>query len=118
MQETDYSIEQGQLVIRDLLTGRILRCDFEAAVSKVLPVPEDDCLVLLDPAATKRPTFENLFRVRKDGSVEWKAELPQSHDAYVSVRDCDGRIEANTWNGERVEIDLNSGRTKNRQFVK
>jgi hypothetical protein len=119
MKRTEYSIEQGQLVIRDALTGQVMRCDFEVAVSKMLPLRKDNaCLVLLDPAATKKPNFENLLKVRQDGAVEWKAELPDSHDAFVSMHDCGDHVEANTWNGYHVEIDLNSGRTRNVRFVK
>jgi hypothetical protein len=41
-------------------------------------------LVLLDPASSKEPTFENLF-LRRGGRIKWKAELPQSHDAFASI---------------------------------
>jgi hypothetical protein len=118
MNKTEYSIEKGQLIILELLTGRTMRCDFDVAVSEVLPIPEDDCLVLLDPDAMKKLTFENLLKVRRDGSVEWKAALPQSHDTFVSMEACGDRIEANTWSGYRVEIDLSSGQIKSVRFVK
>lgn len=86
---------------------------------QVLSLPKSSgCLVLLDPSASKKPTFENLFKVSSDGVIKWKAVLPQFHDAFISVVDCDNHVEAQTWNGQRVEIDLESGRTKNVRFVK
>jgi hypothetical protein len=88
-------------------------------VLQVLSLPKSSsCLVLLDPSASKKPTFDNLFKVGSYGVIEWRAVLPQSHDAFVSVVDYDDHVEAQTWNGQRVEIDLASGRTKNARFVK
>ena len=90
-----------------------------AQVLQVITLPKGDgCLVLLDPSATKKPTFENLFKVGADGSIVWKAELPRSHDAFVETIDCGNHVEAQTCNGDRVEIELESGRTKNARFVK
>lgn len=120
MMNVDYSIEKGQLVIQELRTRRVVRREtFEAPVLQVLSLPKSSsCLVLLDPSASKKPTFENLFKVGSDGVIEWKAALPQLHDAFVSVVDCDDHVEARTWKGERVEIDLENGRTKSARFVK
>jgi hypothetical protein len=75
-------------------------------------------LILLDPDASKEPTFENLS-LRRNGLIKWKAQLPQSHDAFVSVRLTDsGEIEAQTWQGLLVKIDLETGKTTNKEFVK
>jgi hypothetical protein len=75
-------------------------------------------LILLDPDASKQPTFENLF-LRRNGRIKWKAELPQSHDAFVSVKSTEtGDIEAQTWQGLLVKIDLETGKTTKKEFVK
>jgi hypothetical protein len=120
MANNGYSIEDGQLIVREQSTDRVVRRQtFEVPVLQVLTLPGGDgCLVLLDFSATKKPTFENLFKVGTDGAIVWKAELPQSHDAFVSMSDCGDHVEANTWNGYRVEIDLESGRAKRTWFVK
>src|SRR5258708_2861275 len=108
MAKVDYSIENDRLVVRELSSGKIIWNDgFEAPVLQVVALPDlDGCLVLLDPSATDKPTFENLFRVGPDGSIRWKAQLPRSRDAFTSVIDHGGRIEAQTWTGLVVEIDL------------
>lgn len=120
MTSFDYSIEQGQLLIREQPTGRVVRCDaFETTVLQILPLPKSEgCLVLLDPSKSKKTTFENLFRVGPDGSINWTVKLPHSHDAFVRVIDCGDHVEARTWNGQRVEIDLTNGQTTNVTFVK
>ena len=120
MANLDYRLEDGRLIIRELPAGNVVRCDaFEAPVLKVLPLATGDgCLVLLDSSATKKPTFENLFKVGPDGSIDWRARLPDSHDAFVGMIDRGDHIEARTWNGLRVEIDLENGQTRNARFVK
>jgi hypothetical protein len=75
-------------------------------------------LILLDPAASKDPTFSNLLFV-EHGSIKWRAELPQSHDAFVEIRLIDTReIEAKSWCGFIVQIDLETGRIVKKEFVK
>lgn len=118
MASMDYRIEKGQLVIRELPSGNIVRIgSFEVPVLQILPLA-NGCLVLLDPSATKKPTFENLLMVGADGAVRSRAQLPDSHDAFVRVVERDSGVEAQTWNGQLVEIDLATGRTGNARFVK
>jgi hypothetical protein len=75
-------------------------------------------LILLDPASSKEPTFQNLF-LRHNRRIKWKAQLPQSHDAFVSIHlGKAGQIEAQTWQGLRVTLDLETGKITNREFVK
>ena len=63
----DYSVEKGQLIIRELSTGHVVQQVFEAPIIQLLPSSKDDgCLVLLDPSAMKKPTFENLFPSAND----------------------------------------------------
>jgi hypothetical protein len=57
--------------------------------------------------------------LRRKGRIKWKAELPQSHDAFISVKLTEtGEIEAQTWQGLLVKIDLETGKTTNKEFVK
>jgi hypothetical protein len=75
-------------------------------------------LTLLDPDGSKQHTFENLF-LRRKGRIKWKAQLPQSHDAFVSVKLTEsGEIEAQTWQGLLVNVDLETGKTTKKEFVK
>jgi hypothetical protein len=41
--------------------------------------------------------FENLVRVRPDGSIVWRAGLPASNDTYTNARFEDGRLRAFSW---------------------
>jgi hypothetical protein len=116
-----YSIESGKLVARDPRTGEIRWSnDFSGCpVLKVLPLADGgDCLVLLDFGASRQPTFENLFRVGTTGEIVWRADLPQSHDAYVDVQQSDDGIVGNTWLGARVRIDLSTGHVHWLSFTK
>jgi len=116
-----YRIEEAKLVAEDSQTGKGLwKKGFEAPVQFLLESPTGEgCIVLLDYAAAGMPpTFENLIMISADGAVLWKAELPDSHDAYVSVARKDDRIEGNSWSGYVCEIDAQSGRCKNRRFTK
>jgi len=117
---SNYIIENGHLVVRELPSGKIVwSTSFEAPVLQIVPLLKlDGCLVLLDPGASKKPTFENLFMVGSDGAVRWRAQLPGSHDAFTNVVARDTGVEAQTWNGQLVEIDLSTGRTRNARFVK
>ena len=78
----DYSVEKGQLIIRELSTGHVVQQVFEAPIIQLLPSSKDDgCLVLLDPSAMKKPTFENLFPSANDfvsGRPQPTDDLPPS----------------------------------------
>lgn len=75
-------------------------------------------LILLDPAVSKDPTFGNLL-LKDKGHVKWRAELPQSHDSFVDLRMTEtGDVEAKSWCGYLVQIDLETGRIINKEFVK
>ena len=120
MKNLDYSIENGQLVVSELPSGHVIRRNvFDAPVLQILPLVQcRGCLVLLDPSESKKPTFENLFKIGCDGSINWTVKLPDSHDAFVRMIELDDYVEARTWTGQRVEIDLNSGETKKARFAK
>ena len=121
MNSSNYMVRNGMLCIQEPESQKILwEGSFEGLpVIQILPlVNEDGCLVLLDGAYAKKPTFENLLRIGTNGSVVWRAQLPQPHDSFTEIIAVGDRIEAQTWKGLRVEIDLATGRTKNPRFVK
>lgn len=80
----------------------------------------DGALVLLDYMEMGPGPIRNLIRLQSDGQVAWQAELPdRSPDCYVSVdQDSRGSIYANTWEGWRVNIDIESGKIRRADFVK
>jgi hypothetical protein len=113
-----YTIREGQLNVSD--GARTLwEGGFEGVpVVQIVQISDSDrCLVLLDPGA-KQATFENLLMVSPTGSIVWKAELPQSHDAFSKIITNSNSIEATTWNGLRVKLDPATGRVTESRFVK
>lgn len=88
-------------------------------VIAALPI-DDGCkhLILLEPMASGQQTFENLLCVKPDGSLIWKAQLPQIQDAFVSFQSSADGLFANTWGGYRVRLDAMTGMIIDWQFVK
>ena len=114
-----YSIDSGDLVVKDNETSTtIWRGRFEnTPVYKIIPLGER-CLVLLDPGNSGKPTFDNLLLINSFGQTLWKAQPPQSNDAFADVTLTLGGVEANTWYGVRVSVDIDSGHTKKIGFCK
>ena len=109
-----YTIESGILAARDKDTRALLwKSDFGGTkVYKILPLEhEEGCIVLLDPGSSKQQTFENLLLVSSSGDVRWKAQLPRTNDAFADVLESGQKIEARTWTGIRVRVDITTGRT-------
>ena len=75
-------------------------------------------IILLDPLATKQPTFENLLCIAHDGRVLWRAELPETHDCFVEVQVRPVGPIAATWSGYRVKLNPDTGRIAEWQFAK
>jgi hypothetical protein len=76
------------------------------------------CIVLLDPDATRKPRFENLFAVDRDGNVVWKANLPETHDAFLDAQlDSEG-LSVWSWSCYRLLLDPSDGRTISQVFTK
>lgn len=75
-------------------------------------------IVLLEPSATKQPTFENLLCIAGDGHLIWKAELPSTHDCFVEVQDGPDGLIAATWSGYRVKLNPETGKIMERKFTK
>jgi hypothetical protein len=62
--------------------------------------------------------FENLVRVRPDGSIVWRAELPTSDDKYVYANLREGRLFSYSYRGYDVEINVDNGRIISKRFSK
>ena len=91
------------------------------AVNTVLPIPgEDNCIVLCEYVDDSPVQFHNLFRLTPHGDIVWSAELPgvMGSDAYVHVEITNNGLEANTWSGMRVRIDLRNGKVLESSYTK
>jgi hypothetical protein len=86
-------------------------------VKAVVPI-EHDCIILLDPDASKERVFKNLLRVGQDGHTRWSAELPADPDVFLDVQSDTGCLAAHTWSGFRLRLDLVSGQPLAKEFVK
>jgi hypothetical protein len=91
-----------------------------ARVISVLAVPGGvDTVVLTEPTATLPKGVPTLFRLRGGGALAWTAEIPTGGDGtYVAAEIQGGRIAANTWDGRRVVIDVDTGRIEAVSFAK
>jgi hypothetical protein len=87
----------------------------------VAVVPADSnstCIILLEPTASKQPTFQNLLRVDHGGNIVWKAELPGSHDVFADVQMKADGLYAHSMSGYLLKLDPSTGRILERTFVK
>jgi hypothetical protein len=98
--------------------------DLRPEVKRLEVAGGGDTLVLVNPdvGPTDRP-FRNLVRRDAQEAVVWTAELPEPeavgrYDCYVEVQWVDGSLAANTWQGEYVLLDPDTGRVQSREFVK
>jgi hypothetical protein len=78
-----------------------------------------ECVVLLCRDQGPK-SFRNLLRLRPDGSVARRAELPDASgaDDYVTAVLGPEGLTADSWSGCRVTVDLGSGRILSRVFAK
>ena len=86
-------------------------------VKAVVPIG-DDCIIMLDPDASKERVFRNLLRVGQDGHTRWSAELPASPDVFLDVHSEAGCLAAHTWSGFKLRLDPASGQPLEKEFVK
>ena len=88
-------------------------------ISETLDLP--DCkVVLFDWSSNKEHRFENLVCVNGDGSLKWRAALPQDtgSDCFVAMALDDGQLRANTFSGFAIWLDPLSGSALKTQFTK
>lgn len=110
------------LVITDSVTGRtVWRGKLDGyPVWKALAIPNsDDCIVLLEYWARPEYPFQNLLRIGRDGSIRWRAQLPDiGADAYISIRLTEHELMASSWSGFRVVLDPETGSICSQEFTK
>jgi hypothetical protein len=83
--------------------------------------PSDDrmrCVLLLDPDATEKPRFENLFCVDGEGNTLWTGKLPQTHDRFISAHMEPDGLHAWSWSCRDVTFDPATGRVIREVFMK
>lgn len=89
------------------------------AVRTAIPVEfGTKCILLLAQDANTASTFHNVLCITQDGDLVWKADLPQTPDAFVEIGMEAGAFYATSWSGFRVSLDLTNGRILSREFVK
>jgi hypothetical protein len=82
------------------------------------PIDDARCVILLDGAASKVKVFEYLLCVERSGKVVWKAGLPDQPDVFVKFEMAADGLRAWTWSAWMLRLDLSTGRTVDRQFLK
>jgi len=118
-----YSQVGEELLVEDAISGtQVWRGKVDNhPVSMIFPLAgTEDCLVLLGRVAGSPKVFENLVRCRPDGSIVWRAELPEPRggEAYVHVSWCGAEIAANSWSGFKVILDPETGKIRSAKFTK
>lgn len=118
----NYRVVNGDLVIEDA-GGRI--CwqgkPEQRPVEWAVTVPDSsDGVALYHYYRPDHPYggFENLVRVKLDGSILWHAQIPESDDKYTVARLVDRKLLAYSYGRWDVEISLENGRIVTRQFTK
>jgi hypothetical protein len=76
------------------------------------------CVILLDYSASKKAAFKNLFCVERDGTVAWTAELPETHDRFISIRMGEDELRAYSGSGFEVTLNATTGQAIRCEFVK
>ena len=80
-----------------------------------------DCrVVLFDWSSSKEHRFENLACFNGDGSLRWKAILPQNSgpDCFVAIAFDNGQLRANSMSSFALWLDLPTGSTLKTLFTK
>ncbi len=77
-------------------------------------------VVLFDWSSKQEYRLENLICFNGDGSLRWKAALPQSSgtDCFVGIALENGQLRANTWSCFAIWLDLLTGRALKTTFTK
>jgi outer membrane protein assembly factor BamB len=118
-----YSLVDDQLVVKDIITDATVWQGKPEGypVETIVPlVNSDDCIVLYHYMSGHKRFFQNLVRCRHDGTIVWRAELPDAAigDVYVSVGLRDGQLVANSWSCYLVVLDPETGQILSTRFTK
>jgi hypothetical protein len=87
-------------------------------ISAAFLIDDERCIILLDPGASKQEVFENLLCLESSGSMVWKAELPDQPDVFVKFEIAADGLQAWTWSGWVLRLELTTGKILERHFVK
>ena len=88
-------------------------------IKRAVPIENGKlCILLLDPDASKRSTFENLLCIDRRGRPVWTATLPTSPDAFLDIASTPAGLLAKTWSGLTILLDQRAGTELRRTFVK
>lgn len=119
-----YSLVNGEICVINVTSGEIIwKGKPEGRNAELIaPIPDnEDCIVLLDysDSDSKLPD-QNLIRINLDGTLVWRAELPEpsTSDAYVHFNITNGKLQASSWSGYKVEIDTRNGEISSETFTK
>jgi hypothetical protein len=76
--------------------------------------------VLFYWSANQECRFENLACFNGDGSLRWRAALPENsgHDCFVGIALDNDQLRANTWSCFALWLDLLTGRASKTAFTK
>jgi len=80
-----------------------------------------DCrVVLLDWCSSNEHRLENLICYNSDGSLRWKAALPENsgHDCFVEIALDNGQLRTNTMSCFALWLDPSTGRAVKTVFTK
>jgi hypothetical protein len=118
-----YSVKDDDLIVRDSVSGITVwqgRPEGYPVKEAVALPGADDCIVLYPYMSSQQRIFDNLVRCRCDGSVVWRAELPETSewDAYVAVQLGKDGLTANSWSCWYVTLDPDTGRILSARFTK
>jgi hypothetical protein len=88
-------------------------------VKTALPIDNGErCIILLDPDATKIAKFDNLFCIDRSERKIWSAKLPGPGDAFTEISFCPKGIQAYSWSGFSVTINIEDGVAIDSKFTK
>lgn len=82
----------------------------------------DDVIVVRMDTLAKSGDAQNVWAFEPDGSLLWKIETAEAanneSDPYTSISTKEGRLWSHNWNGYTYEIDLETGRIIDENYVK
>jgi hypothetical protein len=93
---------------------------FASGQIEIKSVELPDCRVVLLATAGGDYRTENLVCFNSDGSMRWRAALPNNTgpDSFVNVALDGNSIRANSWSGWAIWLDGTSGAATKSEFVK
>ena len=76
------------------------------------------CVILLDPNASEKAAFKNLFCAERDGTIAWTAELPETHDRFMDIQMGKDGLHAHSWSSFNVTLNATTGQAIRYEFTK